>query len=93
MTLKLFVAAQNKPDALARVVMSFHRAAVDIEAIRMPARGQGNELKITLTLDGKHPNAHRMAAILEKSVDVLSVETISREARSARKQKMTRSGS
>jgi acetolactate synthase regulatory subunit len=74
MTLKLFIAARNKPDVLARVVMLFHRAAVDIEAIRMPARGRGSELKITVTLEGKQPNAHRMRAILEKVLDVLSVE-------------------
>jgi len=74
MTLKFVVAARNKPDVLARVVLLFHRAAVDIEAIRMPARGPGSELKITITLDGKNPNAHRMAAILEKLVDVVSVE-------------------
>lgn len=74
MKLKLLIVARNKPDALARLVLLFHRAAVDIEAIRMPARGQGSELKITITLDRKHPNAHRMAAILEKLVDVVSVE-------------------
>jgi acetolactate synthase small subunit len=76
MKLKLLIAAQNQSDVLARVVMLFHRAAVDIEAIRMPARGQGSELKITITLDRKNPNAHRMAAILEKLVDVVSVEMI-----------------
>jgi acetolactate synthase small subunit len=76
MILIFVVVARNKPDVLARVVLLFHRAAVDIEAIRMPARGQGSELKITITLDGKHLNAHRMAAILEKLVDVLSVEVI-----------------
>jgi acetolactate synthase regulatory subunit len=76
MKLKLFIAAQNKSVVLARVVMLFHRAGVDIEAIRMPARGQGSELKITITLDGKRPNAHRMATILEKLVDVVSVEMI-----------------
>jgi acetolactate synthase small subunit len=74
MTLKFVIAAENKPDVLARVVMLFHRAAVDIEAIRMPARGRGSELKITVTLEGKQPNAHRMRAILEKVLDVLSVE-------------------
>lgn len=78
MTLRFVITAQNKPDALARVVMLFHRTAVDIESIRMPLRGKGNELKITIAVDGKHPSAHRMAAILEKLVDVLSVETILR---------------
>lgn len=81
MTLKFIVAARNKPDVLARVVMLFHRSAVDIEAIRMPARGRGSELKMTITLDGKHPNAHRMPAILEKFIDVLSIEMISRKQR------------
>jgi acetolactate synthase small subunit len=78
MTLKFVVAAENKPDVLARVVMLFHRSAVEIESIQMPARRKRNELQITITLDGKHPNAHRMAAILEKVLDVLSVEIISR---------------
>jgi acetolactate synthase small subunit len=79
MILKFVVVARNKPDVLARVVLLFHRAAVDIEAIRMPARGRGSELKITITLARKNPNAHRRAAILEKLVDVLSIEMISRK--------------
>lgn len=75
MTLKFVVVARNRPDVLARIVLLFHRAAVDIEAICMPARGRGSEQKITITLDATHPNAHRMPAILEKFIDVLSVET------------------
>ncbi len=78
MKLKLLIAAQNQSDVLARVVMLFHRAAVDIEAIRMPARGQGSELKITICVNGQQAQSQRMAAILEKVVDVLSVEIISR---------------
>jgi len=76
MKVKFVIAAQNKPDVFARVVMLFHRAAVDIASIRMPLRSKGNELKITITVDEKHPSAHRMPAILEKVVDVLSVEIV-----------------
>jgi acetolactate synthase small subunit len=53
MTLKFVVAARNKPDVLARVVMLFHRAAVDIEAIRMPARRKRSELQITIYVNGQ----------------------------------------
>jgi len=78
MSLQFLIAARNTPDVLARLVMAFHRAAVAIESIRMPLRRQGKELKITITVNEKHPNAHRMAVILEKLVDVQSVETILR---------------
>jgi len=74
MTLKFVVVARNKPDVLARVVLLFHRAAVDIEAIRMPARHKRSELQITICVNGQQVKSRRMAAILEKLVDVVSVE-------------------
>ena len=74
MRLKLFITAQNKPDVLARVVMLFHRAAVDIDAIRVPARRKRSELQITICVNGQQAQSQRMAAILEKLVDVVSVE-------------------
>jgi acetolactate synthase small subunit len=76
MTLKFVVAARNKPDVLARLVMLFHRAAVDIEAIRMPARAKRSELQITICFNGQQAQSQRMAAILGKLVDVVSVEMI-----------------
>jgi acetolactate synthase small subunit len=76
MTLKFVVAARNKPDVLARVVMLFHRAAVDIEAIRMPARRKRSELQITIYVNEQQAQSQRMAAILAKVVDVVSVEMI-----------------
>jgi len=76
MTLKFVVAARNKPDVLARVVMLFHRSAVEIESIRMPARRKRNELQITIAVDGRKAQSHRMEANLGKLVDVLSVEAI-----------------
>jgi acetolactate synthase small subunit len=76
MTLKFVIAAENKPDVLARVVMLFHRAAVDIEAIRMPARRKRSELQITIYVNGQQAQSQRMAAILAKVVDVVSVEMI-----------------
>jgi acetolactate synthase small subunit len=78
MSLQFLIAAHNTQDVLARLVMTFHRSAVAIESIRMPLRREGRELNITITVGEKHPNAHRMPAILEKLVDVLSVETILR---------------
>ena len=78
MRLKLFITAQNKPDVLARVVMLFHRAAVHIDAIRMPARRKRSELQITICVNGQQAQSQRMATILEKVIDVLSVEIISR---------------
>lgn len=75
MRLKFVIAAQTRPDVLPRVVLLFHRAAIDIESIHMPIRRKKTgERKLTVTVDGQHPNAHRMAAILEKVVAVLSVE-------------------
>ena len=76
MTLKFVVAAQNKPDVLARLVMLFHRSAVEIEAIRMPARRKRSELQITICVNGQQVQSQRMAALLGKVVDVLSVEMI-----------------
>jgi acetolactate synthase small subunit len=76
MTLKFVIAAENKPDVLVRVVMLFHRAAVDIEAIRMPARRKRSELQITIYVNGQQAQSQRMAAILAKVVDVVSVEMI-----------------
>jgi len=83
MILKFVVVARNKPDVLARVVMLFHRSAVEIESIRMAARRKRNELQITITVDGRKAQSHRMEASLTKLVDVLSVETVSTGARSA----------
>jgi acetolactate synthase small subunit len=79
MTLKFVVAARNKPDVLARVVLLFHRSAVEIESIRMPPRRKQNELQITITVDGRKAQSHRMEASLARLVDVLSVETILRK--------------
>jgi acetolactate synthase small subunit len=79
MKVKFVIAARNRADVLPRVVLLFHRSAVDIESIHMPVRKKkASELTLTITVDGKLPNAHRMAVILEKLVDVLSVETILR---------------
>jgi len=76
MTLKFVVAARNKPDVLARVVLLFHRAAVEIESIRMPARRKRSELQITIGVNGLQAQSQRLSAILEKVVDVVSVEMI-----------------
>jgi len=76
MTLKFVVAARNKPDVLARVVMLFHRSAVEIESIRMPARRKRSELQIAICVNGQQAQSQRMSAILEKIVDVASVEMI-----------------
>jgi acetolactate synthase small subunit len=76
MTLKFVIAARNRPDVLARVVLLFHRSAVEIESIRMPARRKRNELQITICVNGQQAQSQRMAAILEKVVDVVSVEMI-----------------
>jgi acetolactate synthase small subunit len=75
------IATRNRADVLSRVVMLFHRSAVDIEAIRMTSRGKRANLKITIVVDGDSPNSHRMPAVLDKAVDVLFVETITREGR------------
>ena len=78
MTLKFVIHARNKADVLARVVMLFHRSAVDIESIRMPARRKRSELQITICVNGQQVQSQRMAAILEKLVDVVSVEMLRR---------------
>ena len=75
MTLKFVITARNTREALARVVTLFHRAAVEIRSIHMPARGRSINLKITITVDDEHPNAQRMPVILERSPDVLFLET------------------
>lgn len=82
MSLKFVIAAENNADVLARVVLLFHRLAVEIESIRMPARRDISKLHITITVTGRHAQTHRMEASLSKLVDVFSVETILTKARS-----------
>lgn len=76
MNLRFLITAQNKADVLSRVVILFHRSAVEIESIRMPARGKENELRVTITARKGQAQVHRMQASLEKLVDVLNVETV-----------------
>jgi acetolactate synthase small subunit len=87
MVLKFVISARNAGDVLPRVVILFHRSAVGIESIHVPARRKKRrDLKITITVDGRHTNARRMPAILEKAVDVLSVEVCRSGASSSQEQ-------
>jgi acetolactate synthase small subunit len=91
MGLRFAVVAQNNADVLARVVLLFHRLAVEIESVRMPARRSIRELHITITVSGRQAQSHRVEASLYKLVDVLSVETISTGSRSAQRGEKLRS--
>jgi acetolactate synthase small subunit len=71
--------------------MLFHRLAVEIESIRMPARSKGSALQITITVTGRQAQAPRVEASLYKLVDMLSVEMISSEVRSAQRRESLRS--
>jgi len=84
MKLKFVIVAQNKGDVLPRVVMLFHRLAIEIESIHMPARGKGSELRIAIVVNGKQAQTHRMEASLEKLVDALSVEAVCRGKRAGK---------
>jgi acetolactate synthase regulatory subunit len=80
MQLTFVIAAENRADVLPRLVMVFHRSAVDIKAIHMPLRKKrASQIKLRITVDGNHRNAERMVSLLEQVVEVLSVETMSRK--------------
>ncbi len=70
------VEAENKPDALARIVMLFHRRAIIILSLSMIAIEHPGVVRMTVTVDADQVQAERTVANLYKLVDVLSVEMI-----------------
>jgi hypothetical protein len=68
------IRAENHPDALARVVMLFHRLNIDIDALYMARRREWRSLLMTLTTHGNTELARRLEANLYKVVSVRSVK-------------------
>ena len=75
--LTMVVHVENKRDALARIVILFHRLAFNIESLTMHRAANPGILRITITIEA-HPNLWpRIEARFHKLVDVLAVEIIS----------------
>ena len=75
--LRTFVVhTQSKPDALARVVLLFHRRALNIEALTVTRNKEADAARITITVDADSDQSQLIEANLHKLVDVLLVENI-----------------
>jgi acetolactate synthase-1/3 small subunit len=70
------VQTQSKSDALARVVLLFHRRALNIEALTLTRNKETDAALITITVDADSDQSHLIEANLHKLVDVLLVDNI-----------------
>jgi acetolactate synthase small subunit len=75
------VDARKTPEMLARVVLLFHRLAVEIDGLTFQRRKDDGGFCITIQITGHSDKSRRIEANLYKIVDVLSVETIPDDAR------------
>ena len=74
------VHARRTPELLGRVVLLFHRLAVEIDGLKLERTGGGGTFRITIEIDGYVEKSCRIEASLYKLVDVLSVKTITDES-------------
>jgi acetolactate synthase-1/3 small subunit len=70
------VHTQNKPDVLARVVLMFHRRALNIEALTLTRLKESDAVRITITVEADSEQSNRIEANLHKLVDVMLVENV-----------------
>jgi len=68
------VCAKNKPDVLPRVVLLFHRCAIDIDRLTMRRPKKSSVMRMTITVTVNTDQSNRVEAMLHKLVDVLSVK-------------------
>ena len=71
------VHARRTPELLGRVVLLFHRLAVEIDSLNFERTHGDRGSRITIQIAGHSDKSWRIEASLSKLVDVLSVETIS----------------
>ena len=69
------VHARRAPQVLLRVVMEFHKRAIEIERLTAEPGKSRNALRITIAVAVDGERVRRMAANLEKIVEVESVRT------------------
>ena len=67
------VCAMNKSDVLARVVLLFHRCAIDIDRLTMRRPKKSSVMRMSITVRVNTDQWNRLEAILHKLFDVLSV--------------------
>jgi acetolactate synthase-1/3 small subunit len=68
------VHTQSKRDALARVVLLFHRRALNIETLTLVH--EADVLRMTISVEADRAQSQLIEANLHKLVDVLRVEKI-----------------
>jgi len=68
------VHTKTKPDALARVVLLFHRRALNIQALTLVRIKGAEVLRMTITVEADADQSRTIKANLHKLVDVLLVE-------------------
>src|ERR1700730_1127082 len=69
------VYAQRKPDVLARIVLLFHRRAVDIDSLIVRSTDNSNVLRMTLKVEADSDQSRLIESNLYKLVDVLAVRS------------------
>ena len=74
--LTMVVHVEKKRDALARIVILFHRLAFNIESLTMHRAANPGILRITMTIAAEPSLWPRIEAQLHKLVDALVVENI-----------------
>jgi acetolactate synthase-1/3 small subunit len=74
------VHTQNRPEALARVVMLFHRRALNIESLTWTRITRADTASMTITVEADSHQSLRIEANLNKLVDVLRVESITNQS-------------
>jgi len=74
MLITFIVHTQNRPDALARVVMLFHRLALNIEILTWTRNAEADAARIRITVEAGSHQSLRIQANLNKLIDVLRVE-------------------
>jgi acetolactate synthase-1/3 small subunit len=62
-------------EVLARVVLLFHRRAIEIERLTAERAEEPNVMRLTITIEIDNDESRRIRADLYKIVDVLLVET------------------
>lgn len=71
------VHARRTPELLGRVVLLFHRLAVEIDGLTLERTDGDRGFRITIEIADHIDKSWRIGANLSKLIDVLSVETIS----------------
>ena len=71
----LVVHARRSPGTIARVLLLFHRRAVEVERIATERAQDSETLTITITFAADEDQVRRMEANLFKLEDVIDVET------------------